>query len=221
MNSTAGKRESTHRFFTVLGLILCIIFGTMLICNVTIIIKAALDPETPPSIFGITPMIVLTGSMSGDAEDHIEAGDLIFVGEADAGELKVGDIIAFTEHSRDSGSVSVITHRIIEINYSEDGSPVFITKCDANNVEDAKPTTPDRLVGIYKARIPMAGRFALFLQTPLGIVVFVGVPILLFIVYDGVRKVRYAKKERAGRNAINAELEQLRAELGEKRDNKD
>ena len=74
---------------TVIGAMLCILFGFLLICNLTIIIKGTLFPEKPPSVLGVTPMVVLSGSMSGQAEDHIEVGDLIFVGKAEAEALEM------------------------------------------------------------------------------------------------------------------------------------
>ncbi len=138
-----------------MGLVLCVIFGFMLLCNLTIIVKGTIFPEKPPSIFGITPMVVLSGSMSGDAKDHIEAGDLIFARKVDADKLVEGNIISFMEED----STSVTTHRIIEIIVDENGEHTFITKGDANNVEDMVPVTEDRIVGIYQFRIPKVGDY--------------------------------------------------------------
>ena len=121
MAKEAGREEKSgliQKILTGVSILLCIVFSFMLICNMTIIIKGTLYPERPPSVLGITPMVVLSGSMSGDAEDHIEVGDLIFVGKTEAEELEVGDVIAFME-----GKV-VVTHRIIDLFttlYEEDG----------------------------------------------------------------------------------------------------
>ena len=88
-------KAGSNRVLTAVGVALCVIFGFLLVCNLTIIIKGALFPEKPPSVLGLTPMVVLSGSMSGEAEDHIEVGDLVFVGRADPEELEVGDVIAY------------------------------------------------------------------------------------------------------------------------------
>ena len=202
-----SKARPIHRVMTIIGILLCVVFGFLLICNLTIIIKGSIDPSRPPSIMGTTPMVVLSGSMSGDAEDHIEAGDLIFVGKADPEELKVGDVIAYMEED----STSVVTHRTIEIKTAEDGTPFFITKGDANNVEDDTPVTVDRLIGIYQFRIAGVGNFALFLQTPIGMLLFIGVPLLAFIIYDILRRQHYANKEKKNTQALEEELERLRA----------
>lgn len=201
---------STNKLMAALGLVLCVVFGFMLVCNLTIIIKGTVAPEKPPSVLGITPMVVLSGSMSGEAEDHIEIGDLIFVGKAEPTELREGDIIAFME-----GTV-VVTHRIIGIETDEEGKLLFRTKGDANNAEDLRPVSEDNLVGIYQSRIPKVGDFALFLQTPMGMVLFIALPLLAFVIYDILRRRHYAAKEDKRTAELEAELERLRALAGEK-----
>ena len=204
--------NKSSKFTSIVGAVLCIVFGFMLICNLTIIVKGTLTPEKPPSVLGVTPMVVLSGSMSGTAEDHIEVGDLIFVGKADPDELKAGDVIAFMD-----GKV-VVTHRILEVQAREDGALQYITKGDANNSTDLRPVHEDNLVGIYKARIPKLGDFALFLQTPLGMVLFIALPLMAFILYDILRRQQYAKKEAQRTSELEEELARLRKLAGEQND---
>jgi len=204
-NAQVGE-EKPSKLMSALGLILCIVFGAMLLCNLTIIIKGTLYPEKPPSVLGITPMVVLSGSMSGNAPDHIEIGDLIFVDKIEAQALEAGDVIAFME-----GKV-VVTHRILEVFTGDDGKLQYVTKGDANNAADLEPVHEDDLVGIYKFRIPKVGDFALFLQTPLGMVLFIGVPMLAFILYDLIRRRHYAKLENERTAELQAELEQAKKE---------
>ena len=172
---------------TVLALLLCAVFAFALVCNLTIIIKGTLHPDTPPTVFGVAPMVVLSGSMSGTAQDHIEAGDLIFDTKADVNTLKEGDVISFMENK------VVVTHRIIRIETAQDGTRLFVTKGDANNTED-EPITADMVVGLYRFRIPKLGDFALFLQKPLGMVIFIGIPVLAFIVIDILRRQRHKSR---------------------------
>lgn len=201
---TRSGQASPSRLMTGIGVLLCVVLGMLLVCNLTIIIKGALFPEKPPTVLGTTPMVVLSGSMSGEAEDHIEVGDLIFVGRTDPEELEVGDVIAYM-----SGGTTV-THRITAIDTDDDGGLLFTTKGDANNAEDASPVTEEQLVGIYRWRIPKVGDFALFLQTPLGMLLFVGVPLLAFIIYDILRRQKYASRQNKRAAELEAELQRLR-----------
>ena len=287
----AAKKKGASTFMAVIGILLCVLFGAALIMNLTIIIKGFTDPNNPPSVFGITPMVVQSGSMSiwndaddhsagnvvhkvfpdqvadlsrdqvanlkkgdiiwsyeedykvrnevqgvvnGDngmwvntirlAEDHIEVGDMIFSKKIDVNELKVGDVISFLEDS------VVVTHRIIRVNTEEDGTLSFTTKGDANLATDTVPVPQDKVIGIYAGRVEKVGDFAMFMQTPLGMLLFIGVPLLGFILYDIIRRQRAAakassqdsdlarEKEEMEKKAaeMQAELERLRSLAGEK-----
>lgn len=209
-NTKSEKRTPSRNVLTVIALILCVIFGCMLVCNIVIIVKGTIAPERPPSVLGTTPLVVLSGSMSGDAPDHIEVGDLIFVGKAVPSELEVGDVITFMQGS------TVVTHRIIEISTDDSGKLQFLTKGDANNAADTKPVSEDDLVGIYKGRIPKVGDLAIFMQTPLGMILFIGVPLLAFLGYDIIRRQKHAAKDQKRTEELEAELARLRALAGEK-----
>lgn len=204
----ARSSGGASRTATGVGLALCVILGIFLMCNLTIIIKGALFPERPPSVLGITPMVVLSGSMSGEREGHIEVGDLIFVRRADPAELEVGDVIAYVNGG------TTVTHRITDIDTDTDGSLLFTTKGDANNTEDTCPVTEEQLVGLCFWRIPRVGDFALFLQTSLGMLLFVGVPLLAFLIYDILRRQRRAVRQSRRTAELEAELELLRGQDG-------
>lgn len=196
------------KLLTAAGAVLCVIFSFLLVCNVTIIVKGTLHPETPPSVFGVAPMVVLSGSMSGTAEGHIEVGDLIFATAADTDKLQVGDVVSFMEDN------VVVTHRIVEITADESGKKQFITKGDANNAADP-PIYVDTVIGICRGRIPKLGDFAMFLQKPLGMAVFIGIPVCAFIVGDVIRRRRDARRENEETARLRSELEKLRAAAGE------
>lgn len=205
-----NKSGSSQRVLSAIGGVVCVLLGFMLICNLIIIVKGTLFPEKPPSVFGITPFVVKSGSMSGTRDDHIEVGDLIFVGPAEPAKLEEGDVIAFME-----GRI-VVTHRIIGVQTGEDGSLLFKTQGDANNSPDTELVREENIVGIYKSRIPKVGDFALFLQTPLGMLIFIGIPVIGFIIYDIIRRQYYSDKERKQASEMQEELERLRAIAGEK-----
>ena len=203
--SDTQESESSSKLLTVIGAILCVIFGIMLIFNLTIIVKGTANPDQPPSVFGVMPLVVLSGSMSGDAPDHIEVGDLIFIKDVDPDDLVEENIITFREGK------SLVTHRIIGINGpDENGKRTFNTKGDANNLADLNPIEEEDIVGVYVGRLPVVGDIALFMQTPIGMVLFIGVPLAAYIVYDVIRRKRYANAESAKNAKLEEELSLLR-----------
>ena len=151
MEEKTRKMGVFRRIFFIVGIVLIVLFGTMLVCNLILIVKGFIEPEKPPALFGIVLMAVKSGSMSGDAKDHIELDDLIFIGKADEESLKAGDVIAYLGEDR-----TVVTHRIVSIERDEAGQTVFITKGDANNTTDA-PVERSALIGVYRGRIPKLG----------------------------------------------------------------
>ena len=209
-----AKSKTSKRILFIVGAVLCCIFAVILVCNLTIIIKGVVNPKVPPSVFGVTPMVVQSGSMSGNAEDHIEVGDLIFTVKPDTDKLKAGDIISYMD-----GNIAV-THRIIEVQTGADGKRSFVTKGDANNTEDPA-VGEDAVFGLYKGRIPGLGDFAMFLQKPLGMAVFIGIPVCAFIIYDIIRRQRSSGRKDKETEELKAELERLRAAAGEKNSEKE
>ena len=194
------------KFGTIFGTILCILLIPILIANVTMIIKGAVSPEKYPTFLGYAPMIVLTDSMY----PSIQKGDLIIVKETDAERLQEGDVISFFDP--DSTTNSVVTHRIVRVDYANGLS--FVTKGDANNAEDT-PVPAEKVVGLYQSKIKGAGNVAMFLKEPAGLVVCVALPMILLVVYELLRRRKYHKAKEQDTQALLAELEALRARQAE------
>jgi len=199
---TVGMR---HKVFTIVGAVLCVILIPILIINITLIIKSYTNTDEVPSVSGYLPLIVLTDSMYPE----IESGDLIICHTEKPENVKEGDVIAFFDPAGNGSSV--VTHRVMEIT-EVDGEIAYITKGDANNIEDEKPVPGDNLVGVYKTRIAGMGSVAMFMQSTQGLILCVVVPILLLIGYDVIRRKRYEKSKQQDTDALLKELEELRAQ---------
>lgn len=207
---TDKKSTLGHRILTGVGIALCVILVPILIINCTLLIKGWTNKDEVPSLLGYAPMIVLTDSMAGGNDDSFYGGDLIFIQTVKAEDVKTGDVISFFDPA---GNGSTITsHRVIEI-INEDGKISFKTQGDNNNSEDKVPVPAENLVGTYTGfRIAGAGRVAMFMQTTWGLIICVVLPIVLLIGWDAVRRARYNKKHEEDKDALLAELEELRAE---------
>lgn len=201
----------THKAFTVIGTILCIILTPVLIINLTLIAKSYINQDEVPSVGGWLPLIVLTDSM----QPEIDGGDLIICHTIEAEEIKTGDVIAFFDPA--GNGTSIVTHRVIEI-VEENGELSFRTKGDNNNAEDKLLVSENDLVAIYKTRIAGAGNVAMFMQSPTGLIVCVVLPIVMLVGYDLIRRKLYERKRDDDTAALMAELEALRAEKASKKD---
>lgn len=113
----------------VIGIVLCVILIPILIINCTLIINGFVT-DRPPSVFGYTPLVVLTDSM----DPLIAEGDVIFAKDVDADDIKVGDVISFFDPA--SPDDAVLTHRVIAIETDEEGNRSAITAGDFNANRD-------------------------------------------------------------------------------------
>lgn len=188
---------------------LCVILIPILIVNCILLFKGASNSDEVPSVGGVVPFIVLSGSM----DPEIQAGDLIICRQVDAADVKTGDIISFFDPQ--GNGTAVVSHRVAQITKDDSGQPVFTTKGDANNVADSAPVTAEKVIGIYWFRIPGLGNVAMFMQSTQGLVVCVAVPVALLLAYDIIRRRAYDKASQQETDALKAELEELRSKQGQ------
>ena len=197
------KNGLLQKIVGAVGIALCVVFVPLLLINVTLIVKSYTSPDKVPDFLGYKPFIVLSGSM----EPSIMTGDMVFVKETDPDSLKVGDVIAYK-----SGS-AVVTHRIVEVK-SENGETRYVTQGDANNAADQSLVKPADVEGIYQRRVAGAGNLAMFMHTTTGMILFVVCPLVLFVLWDVIRRQLESRKEVSRTKELEMELERLRAEKG-------
>lgn len=186
------KKKKRKSVATIVGILLCLLLVPILVMNVYVIIYGHYHPEKPPSLFGVTPMIVQSGSMNEGEQADIEPGDLILIqhlNQKQANQLKKKQVITFKEEGK------YVTHRIVEIKEDQEGKPLYVTKGDANQVEDELLVAPKQILGVYTTRFPYLGDVAMFLQSPFGLLISLGVPITCLLMYDFIQKIRWRKKQ--------------------------
>lgn len=199
-----GKKDTwLQKVMGAVGIVLCVIFIPLLLINVTLIVKSYTNPNAVPDFMGYKPFIVLSGSM----EPSIMTGDMVFVKEADPVNLKTGDVIAY------KSGTAVVTHRIIDVT-TENGETRYITQGDANESPDQTSVRPEDVEGIYCRRLAGAGNLAMFMQTTTGMILFVVCPLVLFILWDVIRRRLQDRKEVSRARELEMELERLKAEKG-------
>jgi len=118
-------------------------------------------------LLGLRSYTVLTGSMV----PRIPILSMVFVKPESS--YQVGDIITFNR-----GDITV-THRIHAIVNGE-----FQTKGDANKVADPELVKKSAVIGKDFMIVPYIGKLTQFLKTVQGFIIFIAIPILVFIGFE-------------------------------------
>lgn len=139
----------------------------------------------PPEVAGFQMYVVLSGSM----KPAFDTGSLAFVRRTDPENIVPGDIITY----RSTGSAMLTTHRVVEVRH-DGGAVSFITRGDANNINDPNPVPAANLVGRVSGAIPYLGYLMGFVQTRQGLIFLVFIPAILIIIFELRNIFRYFRK---------------------------
>ena len=156
-----------RKILDVFVVILCIMIG-MSIYNVYS------GKSKVVSLFGYSGLSVVSGSM----EPEISIGDYIIVKKPKIEDINTRSIITYEKED------VLITHRVVRIN--DDGS--YVTKGDANNVEDDGDVKFENIIGVCAFNIPLLGTILLFIKS--NIYYIIGFLILVSISIKFFNKVR-------------------------------
>ncbi len=143
----------------------------MLILLMGIVVLMFLAPR-----FGWRVDAVLSGSM----EPYLRSGGIAVTRPVFPSDIRSGDIITF--YSPLTGELT--SHRVIEA--ISGGREVVRTKGDANEDPDPYRVPAGNIVGRVCFRVPYIGYAAMFVKTPLGLVVTLVVPGLTVIINEMV-----------------------------------
>jgi signal peptidase I len=141
--------------------------------------------------------VVDTGSMEPDVPE----GALAVMSPADRGPVERGDVVAFTAHDDPD---QLVLHRVVDVIETEDGA-MLRTRGDANAVTDTGVVSVHELAGRLDFSVPRLGIAVRALQPPVGPLVLVGVPLLVFGGSE-VRAFRSRRRERASVGAADGHL---------------
>ncbi len=172
-----GSRSILGFFGNLLFIILLLFMATLSF----FLIQSRLSGGAP-EVAGYQMYIVLSGSMSPE----FDTGSLAFVRETDTDQLVIGDIITYQTRA---DSDSLTTHRIVEIR--RNGDTRFVTRGDANNVNDPTPVPAENVVGRVTGSVPYVGYLLDFVQTRMGLILLIFVPGLLIILYELGKIMKY------------------------------
>lgn len=152
-------------------------------------LAAQSNADGVPSLGGKCFLTVSSDSMSPTFNE----GDLLF-GEMLSNEekmsLKKGEVITFHADLDGNGTYELNSHRIIDINYDDNGNVMsYVTKGDnpeTNMVEDKDPVIWQNVIAKWNEgdKLPAIGGFLSFLQQPKGFLITIVLPLIIFFLYE-------------------------------------
>lgn len=185
----------------------------LIFVSVFVLLSVVLTPAGQvPRVLGYSVFRVMTGSM----EPEIREDSLLVVKKTPPEDIAPGDVISFfSPDPMLEGAVN--THRVARIE-KENGRIQFITKGDANVIEDAYPTDGSALVGRVVFKSYWLGKTVSLLSNPLVFGTIILLPLVIILVMNLCRAVRIAadiaKKEEE--EAVRKALEEIKAKQNSK-----
>lgn len=180
----------------------------LILVSVFVLLSVVLTPAGQvPQVLGYSVFRVMTGSM----EPEIREDSLLVVKKTPPEDIVPGDVISFfSPDPMLEGAVN--THRVVRIE-KENGRTQFITKGDANVIEDTYPTDASALVGRAVFKSYWLGKAVSLLANPLVFGIIILLPLVIILVMNLCRAVRIAadiaKKEEE--EAVRKALEEIKA----------
>lgn len=202
-------------FFTLINTCAIVLIAASIFVLLTVVMTPA---GQVPQVMGFSILQVLTGSM----EPTIPEGSMLLIRQTDPAALREGDIISF--YSPDPSLDGALnTHRIVGVDESDEGLR-FITKGDANMLEDQQRVEAQRVAGKVIYISPALGKLVRLVSNPLVFGLMILLPLAAMLIANLVRALRTAaalareEEEEAVRQALEAM--KARSEANEDKDGK-
>lgn len=113
------------------------LLGVVLITSVLFLYRGYQNPTVPPSVYGVTPLRISSGSMG----PRYTVGTIVFAVKKPT--YDAGEVISFYEGNK------IITHRIFEVEGDR-----YVTKGDYNDRVDEQKVQKKELIGKVQGVIP-------------------------------------------------------------------
>lgn len=190
------ENQRIHTIGRIISAILYIILIPMIIFNFTLIIKSFINPNKTPDFFGYKSFVIVSRSM----EPTIMKEDAILVKEVPENEIKVNDIISFSQ-----GETNV-THRVIEI-IEENGKKNYKTKGDNNNTADKEKIIYEQIEGKYQFKISKFGIITEILKSKIMLIILILIFVFMFYYKNKMNYKRQERKEKRKKHNYMKERE--------------
>lgn len=199
------RSEKTKQKRKRMAIVKNVLFALFLVIVIPVFAVLLINRFTTKPVLGFSFMVVATPSMSEMNEANVgyltenelynqfDANDVIFLKSAKSAEdIKMYDVIAYYNPEK---GINII-HRVVSI-IGEGDNTRFVTRGDANNMDDDYKPTFDNVVGVYTGKkIAAVGLFVKFLQAAPGIITIAAMLYCLIMIDFVSRKVEKIEQKR-------------------------
>lgn len=170
MREETFHKKPARLFITMSGIIISLILLPFLLLNLNVIIQSATHPDQLPAAFGHKALIMLPDSSNGERAVGI-------IRTIDSQDIKAQDMIAYRQND------AFFIEQVSQIK-KDQGQMVILTSSGPDDAALSTTVPVNKIEGVLIHRIPRIGGWALFMQTPLGLLLFMVLPVFLFLLYD-------------------------------------
>jgi signal peptidase len=183
---TQHKENKKPIIKVVLNILSNILLGVLglFIIYMLIFMFTGMKGNEPPAILNHYLYIVRSNSMS----PTFKTGTLLIIKRTDSGTINVDDIITF----RKKNDTLSTTHRVVEI-IDDNNIRQFVTRGDANNVDDPIPVSENDILGKVTFFIPLLGYVFGFIRTKQGIILVIVIPAFILMLTQIIQLFKYKK----------------------------
>ena len=207
-----ATKQKTQKILAIIANVLVWIFVAFSLVTTLMVFSAQSDEDGVPALFGKSMITIVSDSMS----PTFEKGDLIFIEKISGEEnsldrvkaIEVDEIITFwapVDINGDGQLNDINTHRVIE--KTDTG---FRTQGDNNDAADTYTVSYTDVIGVAKEndRVGGIGAVINFLQTSLGFLICIVIPLVIFFLYELYRFVRILLEEKMKKAPLSSEQEE-------------
>ena len=182
---------------------------TIFIVYMLVFMLKGMNGDEPPTVLDHQIYIVQSNSMS----PTFKTGSLLIIKKVDVTAIRENDIITF-RRNRDNVAT---THRVMRI--LNDEGLQFVTRGDANNVDDPLPVSAEDVSGIVVASLPYIGYFIGFIRTKQGLLICIIIPALILMIFQVLKLLKEEKKKerKPGIEELQARAQALLSKETDKR----
>lgn len=180
------KSSKSRKILSVIGNGVLWVFVAFSVFMTILVFSSQGNQNDIPNFLGKSFITIQSDSMN----PTFKTGDLI-IGEVltddQKKELQKGDVITFYADLNGDGENELNTHRIVD-RYEENGNIYYVTKGDnpgTNPINDKNPVISQYALAKYTGkRVPGVGKVINFLQSSVGFLVVIVIPLIIFFLYE-------------------------------------